>query len=272
MEKLLEHRPAEEIGSYQELKKSILKAGLLSCSEQGFNILRGPLAELAWALATHLGDLCEGTERWTTPLLLRRDWVIADAWHDPPPEQWCTEQPGGHLLAPRPLMHLLNRLRRHPQQSGAWLLSGPCVRNEQGTLPLYRQRAFTILEYAWLGEPHTVGHCQADVWDCVWELARGWDLPVDQVAGDDTLRASAADYAAEWSLRLLLPDLDAVPLARATVLPLELCAAYGLAPQVVTTLGLGVERWCLAILARYGVEPAKWPIQPHAAQSAPATP
>jgi hypothetical protein len=242
---------------------------MLCCSQAGFNIAIGPLVRLHNRMQRLLARLQSGAEPWLTPALLRADWAERGVWLRPPEEQWCREEPGGHLLTPRPLLHLLNRLRHHPVEQGAWRLKGGCVRHEQDTLPLYRQRSFSMVEHAWAGtEEHVLRECSR-VLMALWQQAEGWDLPVELNAVVDPLVGAepSADYAsAGWpaeayplSIMLRLPDMPLLSLATAELVIPEVRAAYNLDGLPLASLGAGVERWCLALLVRYGAEPERWP-------------
>jgi|GEM_PF-2926048 len=228
----------------------MMSAGLLSCSQQGFVISMGPLVGLRAALAGWLGGLEEADDRWEVPALIREDWVPRDVWREPPEEAWCREQPGGHLLTPRPLFHLLNRLRHHPVEGGTWLLSGTCTRHEQGTLPLLRQRSFTMLEFVALAPQKALSVWMGGLMERLWEQAVAWDLPVDLSATSDGRRG--------MDLRLRLEDEPPLHLARGWELRPEIAAAYRLGDQAVAVVGCGIERWCLAVLARHGVQESDW--------------
>lgn len=210
----------------------------------------GPLAGLRTALAGRLAGLEQVDERWEVPPLIRSDWVPRGVWRDPPEDMWCSEHPGGHLLTPRPLFHLLNRLRHHPVDGGAWLLSGQCTRDERDTLPLMRQRAFAMLEFAALAPQKALEVWMAGVLERLWERAVDWDLPVDLSATDDG--------QAGMDLRLRLTDEPPLKIARGWEVPPEVTAAYGLAGQRLAVVGCGIERWCLAVLARHGMDETSW--------------
>lgn len=244
------HACSVKVPQYLPVKRAMISAGLLSCSEQGFVVAMGPLVELRAALTDWLARLEEVDERWEVPALIRADWVPRGVWREPAEDLWCSEQPGGHLLTPRPLFHLLNRLRHHPVEGGAWLLGGQCTRDERDTLPMLRQRVFTMMEYVVLAPQKALSIWLAGLLERLWEQAVAWDLPVDLSATDD--RCSGMD------LRLRLTDEQPLRLARGWELPVDVSSAYGLQDQRLAIVGCGIERWCLAILARHGVEADSW--------------
>ena len=232
------------------------RRGLFACSEVGFNLALDPLARTQKAVKDWLEEGAPSAQHYAVPPLLRSDWVAGE-WHNPPRELWCKETPGEHLLTPRPLMHLLNRMRWHPVEAGQWVLSGWCFRDEDPsrTLPLLRQRAFFLAEHAQIG---TKMDCTA------WarhEMARWWkqgvalDLPLVHQSNDVSERCD------EW-IDLLLPGTEPVRLAHAEVLPIQVSGAYLKESVACATVGLGLERWLLALAARHGVEPDDWPKLP----------
>ncbi|MBN2083322.1 hypothetical protein JW859_14085 [bacterium] len=273
------------IPEYLPIKREFMRAGLVSCSQQGFNIAFGPLTGLREGLATWMKSLEPADERWLVPALIRRDWVEYGIWNDPPAEMWCTEQPGGHLLTPRPLFHLLNRLRHHPSEGAVWLLEGQCTRNEDAeeTLPLKLQRSFYMFEYIAQAPEGALNVWMGELFDRLWHQAVAWDLPVDRSAAqvqedaDRHTKLSEEDAqrlalgwrlpvgspvkagAAGMDLRLRLGDGEAVRLARGWLVPEELTRVYGLGQQRMAAVSCGLERWCLAILARYGANANLWP-------------
>jgi hypothetical protein len=71
---------------------------------------------------------------------------------------------------------------------------------------------------------------------------------------------SAIDDSGEgMDLRLRLGDGEALRLARGWLVPEELTRTYGLGRQRLAAVSCGIERWCLAVLARYGGHHDKWP-------------
>lgn len=247
-----------EIPAYLVVKHSSLRAGLFSCSQQGFNIAMGPLLKLRRAVSSRLSGLDPQAVGWEVPPLIRADWVESGIWRDPADEQWCTEQPAGHVLTPRPVLHLVNRLRHHPVDHGTWLLSGACVRNEdpQETLPLLRQRAFTMLEYVRIAGVNDESEWRAGILNALWDLLIDLDLPVGMVE----LPADGQHGSGGTAILLHLPEVPPVSLARAWRLPTELLAAYQLDGRYMDVVGCGVERLCLGILSRWGLEAKLWPI------------
>jgi hypothetical protein len=266
---LLRHDTWTSITPYIGTKHQLLGAGMLSCSQVGFNIAIGPLVRLHNRMQRMLARLQGEALPWLTPALLRSDWVERGVWQRPPEAEWCREEPGGHLLTPRPLMHLLNRLRHHPVEGGAWRLKGSCVRHEQDTLPFYRQRSFNMVEHAWIGAEEQVLRDCSCVTMALWKQAESWDLPVELNAEVDPLADAepGADFAADgWpaaafplSIMLRLPDVPPLNLATAELIAPEVRAAYKLDNVHMASLGAGVERWCLALLVRYGIDPERWP-------------
>lgn len=243
-----------EVAEYLPVKRRMISAGLLSCSQQGFNLAIGPLAELRCRLMDWVLALLPGAERWEVPPLIRSDWVERGVWDDPPESEWCREEPGANLLTPRPLMHLANRLRHHPVDFGQWVLNGVAVRHEdpEATLPLLRQRAFMVQELAAVStKPEKLQGWGAGVMARMWEQALAWNLPVE-------LRG-APGPPEEAALFLRLPAEQPLLLARSGSLRPEVLAAYGLTGQQFNYATFGPERWTLALMARHGVDPGGWP-------------
>ena len=235
--------------AYIEIKRAVIAAGLLSCSQAGFNIMLGPLAGLFEALKRHLCRLDPQASLWIVPPLLRPDWLPQGPLPPPGREQWCHEKPGGFLLTPRPLMHLLGRMRWHPEESGGWVLSGQCARQETDTLPLRRQRVFSVAEYVWLGDEEWTYARLAATAERLLRLCQDWRLPVEMKAEDD-----------DQSILLALPDTEPLKLMHATrISPAEL-SSYGIEERAVLTLSCGIERFMLAFLAAQGIEPRKWQV------------
>ncbi len=269
MATLLRHDTWTSVTPYLGTKHALIGAGMLSCSQVGFNIALGPLARLHSRMEQFLERLQPEAEPWLTPGLLREDWAVRDVWTNPPDAQWCREEPGGHLLTPRPLLHLLNRLRHHPVAEGAWRLRGSCVRHEYDTLPFYRQRSFSIVEYVWAGAQELVRQQATQLLMSLWKQAEAWDLPVELDAATDPLEhmEPQADYpgkawpAEAFPLRIMLrlPDVPPLNLATAELVSPELRAAYKLGEVHYSSLGLGIERWCLALLVKFGIDPERWP-------------
>lgn len=250
-------RPAAAAGlpSYNELKRALLRVGLLSCSEQGFNIARGALAGLRDALWSRLSRLVDVDEVWDTPPLLRADWAVRGVWQAPPEAQWLSEAAAGQLLTPRPLLHLVNRLRWHPQERGSWLLRGWAFREEQDTLPLYRQRCFTQFEYVFLGTAPAAAAAAQDARDAlgklVTECCSSASWPVEQLV------VPAGAERTELQLAGVAP----VGLYSCRSLEQAVREAYGQQACAIQTVSIGLERLCLALLAACGADPAGWPQQ-----------
>lgn len=249
------HSSATNATAYEPLKRALLRDNLLSCSEQGFNILLGPLVGLRRSMLAWLESAESAEERWEVPTLIRNDWVPRKVWQDPPEELWCHDASSGHLLTPRPLFHLLSRLRHHPVEGGVWVLSGNCIRDEspQLTLPLKHQRSFTMVEYAALAPSGALGVWMGELMERLYAQAVAWDLPVDLSATD------GGDSGMD--LRLRLPQMEPLRLTRAWQVPANVLAAYDLTGMRLAAVGSGVERWCLAVLARYGTSDAAWPLK-----------
>jgi hypothetical protein len=269
MATLLRHDTWTSVTPYLGTKYALIGAGMLSCSQVGFNIALGPLAKLHERMGRFLARSQPDAEMWLTPGLLRADWAVYGVWRNPPDDQWCHEEPGGHILTPRPLLHLLNRMRHHPVEQGAWCLQGNCVRDEQDTLPFYRQRSFTVVERAWAGAEEQVRRQATQAMMVLWKQLQAWDLPIELNAPADPLDRlePEAEYpgtawpAAAFPLRieLQLPDVPPLNLATAELVSPEICAAYKLGQVHYATLGAGIERWCLALLVRFGIDPERWP-------------
>lgn len=246
---------------YAGLKDMLLGAGVLRCSQVGFNIAIGELASLHDRVEQWLAGVEPGVQRWQVPVLLRPDWLPQGVWRDPAEGQWCRAEPGGFVLTPRLAMHLLNYLHWHAPAEGAWRLHGTCVRDETGTLPYYRQRAFSVVEYIWAaaGAQERLAAAMRRLWIRV----KAWDLPVDWTAavepgqalpgGDEPEAQDLRGLPYPQALLLRLPDLAPVSLCRAELLPEQVRAAYGLEGEVAS-LACGVERWCLALLVRHGLD------------------
>lgn len=248
------HASSAEISAYEPLKRAFLRADLLSCSEQGFHITFGPLIDLRRRLVHWLESIECADETWEVPPLIRNDWVPRGVWRDPPEKLWCQESPSGHLLTPRPLFHLLNRLRHHPRDGGVWILSGLCTRDEDPsqTLPLKHQRSFTMVEFAALAPMGALGVWMGELMEKLWNQAVAWDLPVDLSATENS--------PAGMDLRLRMPEMEPLRLARAWQLPPDVLSAYKIEGLQLAAVGCGIDRWCLAVLARHGVEPSQWPV------------
>jgi hypothetical protein len=247
------HASSVEIPNYISLKRAFIRANLLSCSQQGFNIAMGPLLGLRRSLVAWLESVESADELWETPPLIRNDWVPRGVWRDPPEDLWCRESPSGHLLTPRPLFHLLNRLRHHPRDGGVWIMHGQCTRDEdtQLTLPLKHQRSFTMLEFVALAPEGALGVWMGELMEKLWTQAVAWDLPVDLSAIENG--------TAGMDLRLRMPEMEPLRLARAWQIPPDVLGAYSIQGGQMAAVGCGVERWCLALLARHGVDSGSWP-------------
>jgi hypothetical protein len=144
-------------------------------------------------------------------------------------------------------MHLLNRLRHHPA-SGTYGLSGWCARQESDTLPLLRQVTFLMHERVHVelqAGAELTGH---SAFDRLYGAAMQLDLPVE-----------LSQRAGVECIDLVLPETERVPIASYRQLPPRLLEAYGLAWAVADRVGCGLERWCLAVIARYGTDCAQWP-------------
>ncbi len=255
MPEIRRHLPANACPAYGELKPLMRRAGLFACSEVGFNLALDPLTRMYTGMMSWLASGAPGLHHQATPPLLRSDWVAGE-WHNPPSTTWCREEPGGHLLTPRPVMHLLNRQRWHPVVAGVWVLTGWCFRDEEpaSTLPLLRQRAFIMTEHARIGTPQ---ECTA--W-AASELMRWWDLGVRL---DLPLSHHETDTArCDGRINLELPGTGPICLVHAELLPASVSSAYLEDGLACATVGLGLERWLLALAARHGVEPEFWPELP----------
>jgi len=252
MSELQIHESQAPIPPYTQLKPEMRKARLFTCSEVGYNYAMGSLVSLRQQLQTWLASLEPGAEQWVVPPLLRADWVPTGVWQYPSDREWCREEPGGHMLTPLPLMYLLTRLKYHPVEQGSWLLSGWSTRNEANTLPLLRQRTFTVYEHVRLGSANETRTWAAQFIEQLWQQAVAWDLPVELLAVGEQLGCEA-------ELTLRMPDTPAALLSRVFALPPQLKQAYQLAQEELVSVASGIERWCLAIIARHGADPASWP-------------
>jgi len=217
----------------------------------------GALVGLQAGLTRVIGGLDTEAQPWEVPPLIRADWVHWKVWADPPEADWCFEQPGGNILTPRPLLHLVNRLRHHPVDEGTFLLSGSCTRNEDpdATLPLLRQRTFRMLEFSRVDSANADASWSREMLDRLWAKLTGLDLPVQMVeipGGDGT--------APGIVIRLQLKAAEQVSLARSFELPAELLKAYKLEGRRIWTIGIGPERCSLGVLARWGVGAEDWPV------------
>ena len=238
-----------DLKPYLELKREMLRAGLFSCSQVGFNIAFGALPRLRADFAGLFARVFEATEHWDVPPLIREDWVPAGAWDNPADAQWVRTEPLGHVLTPLPAMHLLNRLRHHPG-SGVFHLSGWCTRRETDTLPLLRQIAFSVeerIQVEQAGGPELHGPM---VFESLVALAFEMELPVEEALIEGQEGAC---------LNLQLPDTPNVPLAAFRDALPGLLASYGMDWAAVDRVSCGIERWCLALIARHGTDPASWP-------------
>lgn len=240
---------SESIKPYLELKRAMLANGLLSCSQAGFNIAMGPLTELRRGLSALFARVFRAAEHWEVPVLLREDWIPPDTWTNPPPEQWVRSTPLGHVLTPVAAMHLFNRLRHHPS-SGAFHLSGWCARQEADTLPLLRQISYFVDERVHVEEAEKGGLAGPLVFARLVAIALQLDLPVweEKIEGQTGAR-----------ITLSLPETPDVPLSTFRDFPAELLHAYQLDWAAADQVACGLERWCLAIIARYGVNASHWP-------------
>jgi len=227
----------------------MLERGLLSCSQAGFNIAMGPLTGLRRALSGLFARAFAAGEEWEVPVLLREDWIPAQAWGDPAESCWVRSAPLGHVLTPEPSMHLFNRLRHH-RATGVFHLSGWCTRQEVDTLPLLRQVSFFVHERVQVAEAGKAGPSGPLVFAKLVAIALELDLPV---------REEKLDSQTGARICLALPETPDVPLTTFRDVAPELLRAYGLDWAVADTVSCGLERWCLAIIARYGVDASNWP-------------
>jgi hypothetical protein len=231
---------------YLELKHELLRRNLLSCSETGFNIARGEFALQADRLRRRLLDALPERETWKTPPLIRADWIEHSAWETWLGHRLTRSGLGGHVLSPKPVAHLLNRLRHHPEQAAAYLLWGPAFRDVGDTLPLYRQIAFNQLEAVTAGRQQEVlGGLARDF--ATWRsIADGLGLAYD-VARD------------RMELSLNFTDRPPVAVVSAALLDPVLASAYGLADITLGICSTSIERCCLSWIAGHGADPAGWP-------------
>jgi hypothetical protein len=217
---------------YLELKRAMLGAGLLSCSQAGFNIAMGALPSLQDGLSSLITRLFDAAEHWVVPPLIRADWIPAGAWDNPAAEQWVHAAPVGHVLTPQPAMHLLNRLRHHPAP-GTYGLSGWCARQESDTLPLLRQVTFLMHERVHVelqAGAQLTGH---SAFDRLYGAAMQLDLPVELAAPASSHRRCCRRPSAYYSRPIA---------SRPSWKPR---AGWGGDP----TGGCGLERWCPAVIA-----------------------
>jgi hypothetical protein len=234
---------------YLELKRDMLRAGLFSCSQVGFNIALGDLPRLRADFCALFTRVFAATERWVVPPMIREDWIPADSWDSPGSGQWVRTEPLGHVLTPLPAMHLFNRLRHHPA-SGSFHLSGWCCRQETDTLPLLRQVSFTIEERVQVGKTGVAELLGPIVFAKLAALAQQLELPVEETRNEGHEGAC---------LSLQLPDTPEVPLAAFRNVDSRLLSAYDLDWAAADRVSCGVERWCLALIARHGTDPGNWP-------------
>ena len=235
---------------YAEIKRQAIQNGLLSCSQQGFITAQGQLCSLISRQSKLLQAVLAEEQVWDTPPLIRRDWIEREAWENWLGHGLAAMVPGGHLLTPKPLAHLLNRLRHHSQDQSSWLLSGQAFREVEGTLPLHKQIAFSIVESVYAGGREAVWKHASDAFGKVAELAGELGLPVVLEERPDMF---------ESRLMLRFDELQPVPVCTVQILDNALGAAYGLQLQHFGICSASLERWCLAVMAGHGADPAGWP-------------
>jgi len=156
---------------------------------------------------------------------------------------------------------------------------GTCWRHEGSRhVPLQRGWAFTMREIVCVGAERDVkGFIDRSV-EMVGALERALGLDCGLVAASDPFFApTARGRAALQRIKALKHELqfrfaDGSPLAIASFNDHELFfgEAFGIrladgAPAWSGCVAFGIERWLLAILSTYGVDPAHWPLMVPAA-------
>ncbi|HJQ53297.1 MAG TPA: hypothetical protein VJ825_05555 [Gemmatimonadaceae bacterium] len=151
---------------------------------------------------------------------------------------------------------------------------GTCWRHEGARhVPLQRGWAFTMREIVCVGTERDVkGFLDRSV-EMVGALERALGLDCELVAASDPFFApTARGRAALQRIKALKHELefrfaDGSPLAIASFNDHELFFgdAFGIrladkTPAWSGCVAFGIERWLLAILATYGVDPAHWPL------------
>jgi len=156
---------------------------------------------------------------------------------------------------------------------------GTCWRHEGARhVPLQRGWAFTMREIVCVGPERDVkGFLDRSV-EMVGALERAFGLDCELVVASDPFFApTARGRAALQRIKALKHELqfrfaDGSPLAIASFNDHELFfgEAFNIAladgtPAWSGCVAFGIERWLLAILATYGIDPANWPLSAPAA-------
>lgn len=153
-------------------------------------------------------------------------------------------------------------------------VAGTCWRHEAGRFaPLERGWAFTMREVVCIGSAESVREFRADGIETALQLARrlGLDASIE-TAADPFFAPSARGRAVLQQIRSLkhelrLPIGDGRSVAAASFN--DHAQFFGEAfdirledgsPATSGCVAFGVERWVLAILVEYGLEPEAWPL------------
>ena len=152
---------------------------------------------------------------------------------------------------------------------------GTCWRHEAGRFsPLERGWAFSMREIVCLGAEHDVKAFLDRATARVTALTRALGIATElEVASDPFFAPTARGRAALQRIKGLKHELafrfpDGKPLAIASFNDHELFfgEAFGISisdgtPAWSGCVAFGLERWLLAVLATYGVEPRDWPLR-----------
>jgi seryl-tRNA synthetase len=189
----------------------------------------------------------------------------------PPPDQ---AQPTGFILEPF-VCHNVYRALRGAQVDGGRTVTalGNCYRFEGHRFaPLERQWEFSMREAVLLGDRGYVERVRTQLIEATRALCDELDLDATlEVATDPFFAAEAASLRTFQAMRATKLELrlaigGGVRVAAASfnlhggVFAGPMSIACGEVPAETACVGWGLERWMAAVVARWGADPAGWPV------------
>ncbi len=184
-------------------------------------------------------------------------------------------EPTGFILEPFVCHNVYRALRGTAVADGRTITAlGTCYRHEGFRFePLLRQWEFSMREVVLVGAPGYVTEQRARCVALTQELARDLDLDARlEIATDPFFVSEAASKrtfqamsSTKLELKLAIDDTASTAAASFNLHGNQFTAPMAIhdgagAPVETACVGWGLERWLAAIVARWGADPARWPL------------
>lgn len=188
------------------------------------------------------------------------------------PDELSALEPTGFILEPFVCHNVYRALRNARIDEGRAITAlGTCFRHESFRFePLLRQWEFSMREVVLVGSADYVARTRERIIALTQDLVRELDLDARLAVATDPFFVSEAGSARAFqALRSTKLELQlAIGDTPTAACSFNLHGTHFTAPMQITgsdvvetaCVGWGLERWIAAIVARWGAEPAAWPI------------